>query len=955
MKKYFDPLRMEKSLYEFWEKNGYFKPQNNKGKPNFCIVMPPPNITGNLHIGHAFQQTIMDILIRYNRMIGKNTFWQVGTDHAGIATQIVVEKKILKEENKTVQQLGKKEFLERIWKWKNTSKNVITSQMRRLGISVDWTHEKFTLDPQISFAVRKVFMTLYDECLIYKRKKLVNWDPVLKTVISDLEVKNRNVIGNMWYIKYYLVKNHSIKISQEYYLVIATTRPETLFGDTAIAVHPNDSRYKKYIGCYALVPIINRIIPIISDEFVDVNKGTGCVKITPAHDFNDYEIAMRHNLSIINVFTRNGKITDVIEEYDISGEKSCIYKQNVPLRFHHLDRFIARKIIVKELIALKLLIKIQKHNLAIPYGERSGSVIEPLLTDQWYLRVEPLAKIAVEAVKSGKIIFIPKKYEKIYYSWMNNIKDWCISRQLLWGHRMPIWYDKKNNIYVGLDEKHIREKYHISDDIFLIQETDVLDTWFSSSLWMFSSLGWPNNKDLFKNFYSTDVVVSGFDIIFFWIARMIMLSMHLIKDHNGNGRVPFKKVYITGLICDEHGKKMSKSKGNVVDPLDMIDGISLDALIQKRIKSTVFSTHSKKIITQIQSLYPNGINSSGVDALRFTCAALSTPTRYIKWNINRLYGYRNFCNKLWNASRFILMNLTHEVEPVKLILIKPMSLSDRWIVAEFHNLVKRYRTALDNYRFDIAANVLYEFVWNKFCDFYIELVKSFINSCSMLELKSTRCTLVYILDSVLRLAHPIIPFITEEIWQKLQVFVKKNDKNTIMLQSFPKYDVKLVNKTILEDMDWIKNIFIIIRSFRMDLKISHTTLISISFKNVSSKIHKLIEEHKDYIKKIAYLDNVSIILSNVDSMLFFKSYIVLGAELLIPYSKIFPKEKELKNLNKEISKIQLAINKLQQRLSNEEFIGKAPIHVVKKYKNQLQIYIEHKTQLCHKKLTMLRD
>ncbi|XBC39571.1 MAG: valine--tRNA ligase [Buchnera aphidicola (Chaetogeoica yunlongensis)] len=956
MKKHFNPLQIENKIYTFWEKNGYFKPDGKLDRSNFCIVIPPPNITGNLHLGHAFQQTIMDILIRYNRMQGKNTFWQVGTDHAGIATQILVEKKMLHEEKKTIRQYSREIFLEKIWEWKNKFGKMITHQMRTLGISVDWTQERFTLDAKISYSVRKAFIILYKENLIYKRKKLVNWDPILKTVISDLEVEHRKLVGKMWYIKYSLlennIKNDNNKLKN--YIVVSTTRPETLFGDTAIAVNPGDNRYKKYIGKKVLVPIINRIVPVVGDEFVDPKKGTGCVKITPAHDFDDYKVAIRHKLPIINILKEDGTILNFIQSYDIFGKHCSVYHEHIPKKFHNLDRLVARDKIVETLISLQLLEKIESHDLVIPYGERSGSIIEPFLTDQWYLNVTLLSKTAIKAVKNGDIVFIPKKYEKIYYSWMNNIQDWCISRQLIWGHRIPIWYDIKNNIYVGHDENDVRKKYSLSKNIVLNQENDVLDTWFSSSLWVLSSLGWPNINNFFNRFYPTNVIVSGFDIIFFWIARMIMLSMHMIRNKTEQNKVPFKKVYITGLICDENGQKMSKSKGNVIDPLDMIYGISLEELIQKRTNNMMISRHVNIIKKQTKSLFPNGITSSGTDALRFTCAALSSPTRYIKWNINRLYGYRNFCNKLWNASRFVLMN----INKIEFIDIYPMNqnvlLSDKWIIVEFNVLVKNYRYALDNYRFDLAANMLYEFIWNKFCDIYLELSKPYIVSDSNLESKNTKYTLVFVLESILRLAHPIIPFITEEIWQKLKHFLKKGCNTTIMLQSFPEHNEMLASENIIEDMDWIKNLFLVIKQFRKKLKLPFNTLIPIFFKNVNCKVNNLIEKYQSYIKKISYLKTITIIATNNNLNEFLESRLIYGAEVLIPYSETFSKELILKDLEKEIFKIQLKISRLYERVQDQKFINQAPNYIIDKYKKQLTLYKEKECQLLLKKKHILK-
>ncbi|XBC41601.1 MAG: valine--tRNA ligase [Buchnera aphidicola (Kaburagia rhusicola rhusicola)] len=952
MKKSFNPFEIERTLYDFWEKNGYFKPNLECDKPNFCIILPPPNITGNLHIGHAFQYTIMDILIRYHRMQGKNTFCQVGTDHAGIATQIILEKKILLEEKKTIRELGKDNFIKKAWQWKEESVKRITNQMRRLGISVDWTKIRFTLDSEISDAVRKAFIILYNQKLIYKRKKIVNWDPMLKTVVSDLEVQNRDCIGKMWYIKYTLVNDDLCCIDKtcNQFLIIATTRPETLFGDTAIAVNPNDVRYKKLIGKKVLVPLINRVIPVIGDHFVQMEKGTGCMKITPAHDFNDFEIGVRHNLPMINILTLDGNISHIAQEYNVNGLPSYFYSEEIPFKFHNMNRFLARKEIINELMIHKKLEKVEVQNLTIPYGDRSDTVLEPLLTDQWYLNVTELAKQASQAVANGDITFISKQYENMYFSWMSNIQDWCISRQLWWGHQVPVWYDEKNNIYVGNDENDVRKVYKLPDNIELKQDSDVLDTWFSSGLWVFSSLGWPEDTSFLKHFYPTNVIVSGFDIIFFWIARMIMLSMHFIKDSNGKPKIPFKAIYITGLICDESGQKMSKSKGNVIDPLDMIDGITLEKLIQKRTENTLKPNLKISICQKTKQQFPNGVTAVGTDALRFTCAILSSPTRYINWNVDRLYGYRNFCNKLWNASRFVLLNIDKQV--IINDKRKMLSIADQWILLKLNIVVKRYRYALDTYRFDIASSILYEFVWKQFCDFYIELVKSFITSCSRFESVGTKHTLFYVLESILCLAHPIIPFITEEIWQKFRIFLNIEHIKTIMLCQFPRYDVNLKNDVVIKEMKWIKRLISIIRQSRIDMNLPYQMPISIYFCNVDLETCALIKTYQEYIKKILYLKDIHI-LTNNQHTLSVSLYSLPGAELLIPILGYFSEAKELKKIKKEISEINLKIEKLKIKLLNKNFLRYAPYAIVNNIKSTLFQYQSRKQQLLLKKSKLL--
>ncbi|WP_284443049.1 valine--tRNA ligase [Buchnera aphidicola] len=932
MEKTYNPKNIEQSLYSFWEENGYFKP-NNLGKSTFCMMMPPPNITGSLHMGHAFQQTIMDILIRYHRMQGKNTFWQVGTDHAGIATQILVERQIFLEEKKTKKDYSRDDFIKKIWLWKKKSSNIITKQMRRLGVSVDWDHEKFTLDPDISVAVREAFIIFYRNNLIYQKKRLVHWDSKLETVISDLEVEHRLIKGKKWFIRYPILENNScIKNELIKYLVVATTRPETLLGDTAIAINPKDSRYNKYIGRSVICPLTNREIPVIGDKYADTEKGTGCVKITPAHDFNDYKVGLYHKLPMINIFTFDGRINSIFEIYNYKGEKSDEYSTFIPYQFQKLDIFSARIEIVKEIEKLGLLEKIEECNITIPYSDRSGVIIEPMLTNQWYLKTSELAKVALHAVKDKKIKFIPEQYESMYTSWMNNIEDWCISRQLWWGHRIPVWYDNKKNIYIGQNEKEIRQEYSISENTLLKQESDVLDTWFSSGLWTFSSLGWPKKTTFLKLFHPTDVLVSGFDIIFFWIARMIMLTMYFVKDIHNNPEVPFKNVYITGLIRDEYGKKMSKSKGNVIDPLDMIDGISLNELIKKRTNNLLQPNLSNKIIQRTIQQFPEGIKSTGTDALRFTFSALASSTRDIQWDMNRLKGYRNFCNKLWNASRFVLINTEHH-NFSKFDVKDKMLLINKWILIEFNDTVKLYRESLDTYRFDIAANILYDFIWSVFCDWYLEFVKIVIKTGSSEEIHFTKNMLLHILELLLRLAHPIIPFITEIIWQRVKL-VKNIQENTIMLQSFPKYNSELFDKKTLINMNWIKKIVTFLRNIRINMNISSKKLLPLFLYNTTSEQNKIIKENILLIKKISFLDSITILYQKYDKDLCIKE-IIDGAEILIPILKLIDREVELKRLLKEEKKIQSNILKLKNKILNKDFLDYAPKNIVIQEKNKL--------------------
>jgi len=656
MEKTYNPTSIEQDLYKTWEEQGYFKPHGDTSKDAYSIMIPPPNVTGSLHMGHAFQDTIMDTLIRCQRMKGKNTLWQVGTDHAGIATQMVVERKIAAEEGKTKHDYGRDAFIDKIWEWKAESGGTITKQLRRLGASVDWDRERFTMDDGFYKAVQEVFVRLYKDDLIYRGKRLVNWDPKLHTAISDLEVENKETKGHMWHFRYPLADGVKTADGKDY-IVVATTRPETMLGDTGVAVNPEDPRYKDLIGKEIILPIVGRRIPIVGDEHADMEKGTGCVKITPAHDFNDYEVGKRHNLPMINIFTFDANIRDVAEVFNTKGEASDVYSGDLPAKYQGMERFAARKAIVAEFEQLGLLQEIKDHDLTVPYGDRGGVVIEPMLTDQWYVRAGILAKPAVEAVENGDIQFVPKQYENMYFSWMRDIQDWCISRQLWWGHRIPAWYDEQGNVFVGRNEEEVRAENNIATDVALCQDDDVLDTWFSSALWTFGTLGWPEKTPELKVFHPTDVLVTGFDIIFFWVARMIMMTMHFCKDEDGKAQVPFKTVYVTGLIRDENGDKMSKSKGNVLDPIDMIDGIDLESLVAKRTGNMMQPQLAAKIEKNTRKTFENGIEAYGTDSLRFTLAAMASTGRDINWDMKRLEGYRNFCNKLWNAVKFAMRTL----------------------------------------------------------------------------------------------------------------------------------------------------------------------------------------------------------------------------------------------------------------------------------------------------------
>ena len=737
MDKIYQPQNVESKWYETWQRLGYFKPQGD-GAP-YCIMLPPPNVTGNLHMGHAFQQTLIDILIRYHRMNGKQTLWQCGTDHAGIATQMVVERQ-LEQQGTHRDNLGREKFVAAIWDWKTHSGNTITQQLRRLGTSMDWSRERFTLDDGFSKAVREVFIKLYNEKLIYRGKRLVNWDPVLLTAISDLEVISEEESGHLWHIRYPLKIN-----GKESQLIVATTRPETMLGDVAVAVHPNDTRYSHLIGKQLILPLTERAITLIGDEHVDPTFGTGCVKITPAHDFNDYEIARRHKLPLINIFTENAKI--------IADKDGTI--ANIPLKYQGLDRYEARRQIIADLKSAGLLESVQAHTLMVPRGDRSHAAIEPYLTDQWYVKTKPLAAPAIAAVERGEVRFIPEYWAKTYFDWMLNVEDWCISRQLWWGHRIPAWYDPQGKIYVGHSEKEIKQQENLPDDTILQQDSGVLDTWFSSALWPFVTLGWPKQTAELEKFYPTQLLVTGFDIIFFWVARMIMMGLKITDQ------VPFKEVYIHGLVRDAEGKKMSKSKGNVLDPIDLIDGIELDELITKRTTGLMHPRQSANIASLTRKNFPNGIASYGTDALRFTFASIATQGRDISFDTGRIGGYRNFCNKLWNASRYVLISVADQ--PLSDADCSPQwGLAERWIATRLAHTIRQVSEQLQSYRFDLAAKSIYEFTLYEYCDWYLEFSKVTLSSdtASEAEKLATRLTLLQILEKLTRLAHPFIPFIS---------------------------------------------------------------------------------------------------------------------------------------------------------------------------------------------------
>ena len=908
MEKTYNPKEIEARIYESWEDSGYFSPSKS-GEP-FCIVIPPPNVTGTLHMGHAFQDTIMDIIIRYKRMNGKNTLWQVGTDHAGIATQMVVERQ-LEKSGTSRQELGRESFEKEVWKWKEESGSTITKQMKRLGASTDWTKEKFTMDENLVRGVTKVFIQLYEEGLIYRGKRLINWDPVLQTALSDLEVATTEEKGSLWHMKYPIS-------GSENHIVVATTRPETMLGDTAVAVHPDDKRYKDLIGKEVILPLTDRKIPIIADEYVDQEFGTGCVKITPAHDFNDFEIGKRHDLEIISILDQSAKIN-----------------QSAPAEYQGLDRFEARKKIVDDLEKNGLLQEIEDYTLTIPRGDRSGAILEPLITNQWFLKMEPLAQPAIEAVKNGEIKFIPENWSKTYFEWLENIQDWCISRQLWWGHRIPAWYDNEGNVYVGESENEIRKQHNIENSIALIQDDDVLDTWFSSALWPFSSLGWPDETYDLKTFYPTNVLVTGFDIIFFWVARMVMMGLKFINE------IPFKEIYIHGLIKDKNGQKMSKSKGNILDPIDLIDGISLDELLDKRVQGLMQPEMEKRIINDTKKEFPNGIPDFGTDALRFNFAIQASTGRDIRLDLKRVEGYRNFCNKIWNASRFIKMN-TNDFE-----LLETQDTDghpvDQWIQSKFAETIDEVERQLSQYRFDLAATAMYEFVWNDFCDWYIELSKALINEPEIKRSQKdyTKNNLIKMLDAILRMLHPTIPFITEEVWQSLS---EENKNRSIMKADFPSSENWKADPAIAANTEWLKSFVSSVRQIRSEMNISPKQSIKIIVDDASNSDIERLKLFESFISNMGSVESI-IHKEGADDLP--KSAIALlnKMKIYIPLEGLVDIEEEKARLQRKLSNLNQDLKSVENRLSNDAFVEKAPKEIVDELKEKFKVLSSDQTRI----------
>ena len=955
MDKTYDPHQVEKHWYERWEREGYFVPgatgdagATGAGGEPYCIMIPPPNVTGTLHMGHAFQDTIMDALIRYHRMNGRRTLWQPGTDHAGIATQMVVERQI-NAEGLTRQDLGRDAFVERIWRWKEHSGNTITSQMRRMGASVDWAHERFTMDEGLSAAVRETFVRLYEEGLIYRGKRLVNWDPVLQTAVSDLEVVSAEEDGFLWHIRYPRADGAG-------HVEVATTRPETMLGDTAVAVHPADGRYRDLVGSTVELPLTERRIPVVADEMVNPEFGTGCVKITPAHDFNDYQVGERHALERINVLTRDARIND-----------------NAPARYRGLDRFEARAKIVEDLEARGLLARTEPHRMTVPRGDRSQAAIEPWLTDQWFVKTGPLAEPSIRAVENGDIRFVPDHWAKTFFEWMRNIEDWCISRQIWWGHRIPAWYDRDGSVYVGRSEEEVREKFALPPSLALEQDPDVLDTWYSSALWPFSTLGWPEPTDRLETFYPTTVLVTGFDIIFFWVARMIMFGLKFMGD------VPFREVYIHGLVRDGDGNKMSKSKGNILDPIDLIDGIGLDELIAKRTTGLMQPQLAPQIISATRRQFPEGIPAYGTDALRFTFCSLATQGRDIRFDLGRIEGYGNFCNKLWNAARFVLLHTEGEdcgldggetaperwwipslpvvtgagrtvfgaeAERILRALELPDSLEpfavrsdgdravvlglpEQWIWSALLRTQARTRAAMERYRLDLAAQAVYDFTWNEYCDWYLEFSKAVLSDpdAHPARLRGTRLTLVQVLETVLRLIHPMMPFVTEEIWQRAAPLSGRKCTPSIMLEPYPALPDGLDAPAAVEHMTWVKDLVLAIRRVRGELDLPPGRQIPVLLAGPSDAERRRLAGSAPYVRALARAATIDVLEAGTPTPKA-ATALVGGLEILVPLEGLIDTDAEIVRLERRIGKLEKDLARSRAKLANPSFIERAPAEVV---------------------------
>ena len=906
MKDTFEPSSLERALYDEWESNGYFAPAGD-GRP-FCIAIPPPNITGRLHLGHAFQHTLMDALTRYQRMKGRQALWQMGTDHASIATHMIVERQ-LEAEGTSRTTIGREPFLKRVWEWRDRSGGEISQQLRRMGSSLDWSRDRFTMDEGFTAAVNEVFVRLYEDGLIYRKERLVNWDPVFKTAVSDLEVDNVEERGHLWHIRYPLLDGVRTSEGADH-VVVATTRPETMLGDTGIAVHPDDPRYSDLIGARARLPLVGREIPIVGDTHVDPEFGTGCVKVTPGHDFNDFAVGERHGLPCINILNADASING-----------------NAPVAYRGMDRMRAREAVVADLTNLDLLASVEPHSLTVPRGDRSGAVLEPWLTDQWWVDVKPLAEPAIEAVRDGRIRFVPQQYENMYFAWMREVQDWCISRQLWWGHRIPAWYDDRGNVYVGRDEREARENGSVPDGDALQRDTDVLDTWFSSALWTFATLGWPERTSELDRFHPTDVLVTGHDIIFFWVARMIMMTLRFTGD------VPFRTVYTHGLVRDAHGAKMSKTKGNVLDPLDIVDGISLEDLVTKRTTDLTQPQMAAEIEAVTRADYPDGIRAYGTDALRFTCCALASPTgRDVNLDLGRVDGYRNFCNKLWNATKFVLMHM----EDADLEGPAPLGLADRWIRSRARRLIEDVERAIGDYRFDLYANAVHEFAWREYCDWYVEFTKPVLwrGEEDPEAARAARQTLLATLDVLLRAAHPLMPYITETLWREACAASGRSFE-TIMLEPFPQANDLEDDAEAVAGIEWLKAVVIAIRNIRGEMGIAFGVGVDLLFQAGDATDRERLRATETLLRRMASVESITWLDADAEAP---PAAVQLVGELkiLVPLAGLIDIDRECERLQKTITRLEGDLARAQKKLGNENFVTKAPAAVVDKERDKVK-------------------
>ncbi len=941
----YSPSDVEAGMYQGWEESGYFAPTFDK-EQSFSIALPPPNVTGSLHMGHGFNNAIMDALTRYHRMDGDNTLWQPGTDHAGIATQMVVERRLNAEGIKR-HDLGREAFIDKVWEWKEESGDNITTQIRRLGSSVDWSRERFTMDDGLSNAVKEVFVRLFDDGLIYRGKRLVNWDPKFQTALSDLEVENHDEKGSLWHFRYSFTDKDITTQDGKNYLVVATTRPETLLGDTAVAVNPSDERYAHLVGKTITLPVTGRVIPIVADDYVDIEFGTGCVKITPAHDFNDYELGRRHELPLINILDGHANILADMEVYpDLQTrdpELEATPSDHNGSPYAGVERFAARKQVVEQAKAEGWLEDIEDYALKAPRGDRSGVIVEPWLTDQWYVAVDKLAKPAIDAVEDGSIEFVPAQYKNMYMAWMNDLQDWCISRQLWWGHRIPAWYDEEGNIYVARDEAEVRSKYSLAQSIKLRQDEDVLDTWFSSGLWTFSTLGWADadaDAKVMETFHPTSVLVTGFDIIFFWVARMIMMTMHFVKNEDGTPQVPFKTVYVHGLVRDSFGQKMSKSKGNVLDPIDIIDGIDLETLVNKRTSNMMNPKDAAKIEKQTRKEFPEGIPAFGTDALRFTFTSLASTGRDINFDLKRVEGYRNFCNKIWNASRFVLMNCVDSEGTAKPIdqMARPevWELPERWIMSRLNSSIQNIHQHFAQYRLDMVSHDIYEFIWNEYCDWYVELAKASLNddSVSAERKAQIRYVLLHVLETALRFTHPIMPYLTEQIWQTIAPLLDRKATESIVIASYPKTDSTQISEQTEADMAWLQQLIASVRNIRGEMKLGNAVRLPVLLQNISQAEDERLARIANQFKALAKVESLTILKAG-DEVPLSSSSMIGQLRILVPMKGLIDPTAELARLGKSYDKLKGQAEGIARKLGNEGFVSKAPVEVVEAEKAKL--------------------